>query len=177
MGEVIEVFMLPFDEGDCPELKGLGTYGDIFQFLPDYEAWKADPAKFGLRKSASRNSWHEVTLHQICQGLGLVNLEFVISDHFSCLDTEDLSRVLADLNIVINSLSEGIPDLGKYESPEIEYLRRPENLESFEKASPSYDVQYDDSATSFYSFLMSLNECIQYCINNHKSFLFMRGLP
>jgi hypothetical protein len=135
MSQVIEVFMLPFDEGDCPDLDGLGTYGDIFQFLPDYESWKADPAKFGLRKSASRNSWHEV------------------------------------------ALSVGIPALRKDESPELEYLRRPENVNAFQEATPSYDIQYDDSAISFYSFILSLNECVKYCIDNQKNFLFMRGLP
>lgn len=169
--------MLPYDKGDCPDVGHLSTYGDIFQFLPDYESWKADPAKYGLRKSASRNSWHEIALNQISLGLGVDNLEFVVNNHFSCLVPSDLPEVLVNLDMVIASISEGIPDLGKHESPEIENLKRPENSNAYMEASPSFDIQYDDSATSFYSFVLSLRECVQYCTDNHRAFIFMRGLP
>ncbi len=175
MGQTIPVYMMPVSEPISVE--HLCTFVDALSLLPDHNEWRKSPEKYGLRTSASRNWWHQSALDEIAKNLGIQGLDFLLSEHFVCLRTEQLNDVAAALDKLIHAIAHGIPNLGANESYDIELLRLPNNADAFAQAVPSFDVKGDDSAGSFYTFIKSFKQTVDEARAQKKCMLYMRPLP
>lgn len=175
MGHTIPVYFMPIEQ--CAKVEGLSTYGDALTLLLEYDEWKSQPQKFGLVETASRNWWHQSTLTDICNAMDLDTLDFLIAEHFVCLSPEQVKAALRSLEKAISIIVRGLPNLGEFDSEDVKIVRLNRGTDSLEDAAPSYDIDADDSVTSFYTFIQSLRRALQDALAHHQYLLYMRPLP
>jgi hypothetical protein len=176
MSHYIPVFFFRVDESRVPE--HLETWEDAMSLLGNR---LESNCQSGLRESISRNWWHQNALNLICRGLQIDGLGFVDSE-IACLRGDDLQAASEALDVVLSSIADGIPDLGRFEHTDIDGLRLPEHRRAIKQAKPSTKVSVDadwgfEAAVGFYSFVKSLREAIREAIAESQCLLYVQIQP
>ena len=190
MSHYIPVFFFPVGDDEVPSsLDNWHSAEELFSHK--YE----NREESQMREVSSRNWWFQDTLHLICSGLKIEGLDFILKE-IVCLDLDQLQQAKAGLDEVLDKISLNIPDLG----PEIEeintikYLRRSfrkgkykrytrrQMRKQFEEAEPKFkvnnftDIDYQ-SKVDFYSFIKSLQSCVEECLSSGKKMLYVQPQP
>jgi hypothetical protein len=190
MSHYISVIFLPIEGSAVPD--SLKSWLVVEPFL---KGWYERRHELGLRLSVSRNWWHQAALDQICKGLGIEGLEFVLSE-IICLGAKELEAASKALDRVTAALADGIPDIGSFEVDhgpvwwlrhyihEGEFKELPQGVlrRAFEEAQPSYDVNANkdhgfEAVVGFYSFVKSLGQAVGDALIQKKCLLYVRPQP
>lgn len=190
MSHYIPVFYFPVDKYELPtELKDWRSVenliGERLNKREEYKLWV----------STSRNGWFQHALGLICDSLNIEGHEFIQSE-IACLDIEEIQLAIKALEELLNSIRDGIPDLGAKIEKEgsILFLRRyykgnkmkkysaKDLRRAYNEAKPNNDIEgvpdvgYE-SIVNFYSFIKSLLASARDCLRQGKCLLYVQPQP
>jgi hypothetical protein len=182
MSHWISVFFFPVEKSELP--KELESWQSIEPILSS--RWEKR-AEFGIRSTTSRNWWHQDALDQICKGLGIVGLEFILSE-VACLCEQELEIASVALERIARQIAHGLPPLGEHEveSGAVWWMRQYQSdgsfKEAFEKARPTYDASVSkdvgfEATVAFCSFVKSLQQTAIEAIEQDKCLLYIQPQP
>jgi len=182
MGHSIPVFFFPIEKSELPE--ELESWWSVEPILSS--RWEKR-VEFGIRSTTSRNWWHQDALNQICKGLGVEGLEFILSE-VVCLCEQELEVASAALEKIVHQLAGGLPSLGNHEVEHgaVWWMRQYESEGSFEeafgKAQPTYDASASkdigfEATVAFCSFIKSLQQAVIEALDQDKCLLYFQPQP
>jgi hypothetical protein len=190
MSHYIPVFFFPIDDHEIP--KPLDRWNTVSDLIGErYEKHE----EYGMREVSSRNWWFQETLHLLCSGLNIPNLDFILLE-VVCLDEHQLQEAKDGLNDLLERIRFDIPDLGSdiegnnciwylrnyYKKGKKKRYTSKEMKKPFVDSEPKLKINNftdDDyqSKVDFYSFIKSLNSCVEECLSSGKKLLYVQPQP
>ncbi len=190
MGHSIPVFFIPLDRDAIP--LGLKDWHSAESILG--ELWEKR-FSVGLRKTVSRNWWHQDALGIICRNFGISGLEFINSE-IVCLDSRELEIAAEALDRVLEKIADGIPKLDAadekngsiwglrhyHDKGKIKRFSRERLRQAFVQAQPSYDVDEGgalgyDTVVGFFSFIKTFRAAVGDALSQKKCLLYVQPQP
>ena len=105
----------------------------------------------------------------ICDRCNLKGLDFLDSE-CSTLEGTELFSAIRSLTVVINEL---LNNLNNWYYTNTKNISKKSLVESFEKASLNYDIDWEDGEDAVFSFIKTLIAVMNDALTNNKVFLFI----